>query len=685
MRGFLVSTTSFFSLSFDKSMMLFKKTTTNTKLPWLALIAGCLQWTVLILMTLILVCPSPWEHSFISLLVISPQQQNNTNKVSVTAASQTGSSNAPAIKSTQIASTNGNASSSNTPSTTLPDRYPSVQTAVAQSENNVKREPIEGIESIQQPQIKEVLPNSTFSSPLGGGENVTAVNVTQPSQSTSEIQLRLGPLGSCFRSAAGHESCTPAKLTADYQYKGLQASMNNTASSGINVQDILPDSMTFYATILLLLIIGLLCVCICSTVHLIIVLRKAKQLQETISASQIISSYFTPTSFWQNMMAIVTKWVIVVIALILVVSSAIQKYRLSNAKNSFNSATPIANGSIALEADTGSAFGFAWVSTILLLIAFWLQRTAIKRESVLQNARKELQQSLPQHLLNNDNGKNGQPGQSTMVMGNISRSATLPPYTPPPIVQGAQEQGYFSSDSKRMKNELESLTYGLPSLQKAYESTGRLNGAKFSPPFATYQAEFGQRQQQQGLVASPLRQLHSIPSSSSLSSKPIAQMPSMQYDTSSFGGNTYVHENTYDHGDHSYHTEVLADDTKNTCDCSLGRGRLDCSYNSASTDSRNRRSFQFRRQLSLSTFGHGQRIGPGSPSSSRRNGNTVHALSEQDGIRTVSPAPSYWTSTSAPAAMTTSVQQQEWGRQEKERERLFMAELRRQRAAMHSH
>ncbi|PWN34433.1 uncharacterized protein FA14DRAFT_157088 [Meira miltonrushii] len=669
--------------------MMGKTSNAYAKLPWLATFATCLQWISLILITLILVCPSPWEHNSVSLFVITPQQ-SNTVSISVPPPSSTSSSVSPSIAASQPASNDPASSTSS-----LPAHYPAIQTAAAQSGANVKREPIDDTIMAQQPQIKEVISNSSFPSPLGGGVNVTSVNVSQLTEPSSWIQLRIGPLGSCFRTADGRESCTPAKLAASYQYKGLQGIMNTTASPGINVQELLPDSMTFYATVLLLLTIMLLCVCIFTTTHLVLLFRHNKQLQQSTTASQAITTFFKPTSMWKSLMTAITKWFLIVIAMILVVASAIQKYRLSNAKNSFNSANPIANGSVALQADTGDAFGFAWVSTILLIITFWLQRTANRRENALDTARKELQKTLPQHLINNDaDGKSG--GQSTLIMSNLSRSATLPPYTPPPT-QGSQEQGYFPQDSKRGNtNELDSFAYGLPSLQKAYESTGRLNAAKSSPPFQMYQSEFGHRQQQ-ALAGSPLRQMNSIPSSSTLKlhqQPQLGHMPSLHYDQSSFGNNTYVHEQTYDLGDYSYNTEVLAEDgTPNTCDCSFGRNRLDCSYHSTNTttaDIRNRRLSGLLRQNSQnshSTFGHHiQRIGG---QSSHRLGGMSYNSSSPNGKedRCNSPAPSYWTSSSAPAgsSSTTTPQQQESARQEKERQRIFMAELRAQRAAMHSH
>lgn len=664
-----------------------KTTNKNSNLPWLATFATCLQWISLVLITLILVCPSPWEHNSVSLFIISPQQQSSTGSIGLAVPSSTVSNIYPSSTFSQTAS-NGSATSTSS----LPARYPAVQTAAAESGANIKREPIENAGlAAQQPQIKEVISNSSFPSPLGGDVNVTMANTTRSDQSSSLIQLRLGPLGSCFRTTDGHESCTPAKLAASYQYKGLQSSMNTTASPGFNVQELLPDSMTFYATVLLLLTILLLCVCICTTAHLILLFRHNRQLQQSISASQAISTFFKPASLLQSLVTAITKWFLIVIAMILVVSSGIQKYRLSNAKNAFNSANPIANDSIILQADTGNAFGFAWVSTLLLVIAFWLQRTANRRESAMSNARKELQKSLPQHLINNNNDADGKSSnQTTFLMNNLTRSATLPPYTPPPI-QGSQEYGYFPQDMKRGNpNEFDSIAHGLPSLQKAYDFTGRLNVAKSSPPFSTYQSEFLHRQQQQQQMAgSPLRHMNAIPSSSStkLHQQPqLGHMPSLHYDQSSFGNNTYIHDHTYDLGDYSYNTEVLADDaTPNTCDCSFGRNRLDCSYHSTSSDSRSRRLSGLRRQNSHSTFGH--HIHRTAGQGAHRLGISYNSSSPngQDGGRSVSPAPSYWTSSSAPAGLTsTTVLQQEWGRQEKERQRLFMAELRAQRAAMHS-
>lgn len=651
----------------SKYKMIFGKTpanqTSSSNFPWLASIATCLQWISLILITLIFVCPSPWEHNSISLFVISPvQQQQQQQPPNFTSSSVT-----TLPSQSTVMTSNDSTSSTPSSSSSLPNRYPAIQTAVTQSgTTNTKREPIENAPY----QINEVLPNSSL--PV----NITALNTT--TTTTSLIQLRIGVLGSCFRTREGHESCTPAKITAIYQYKGLQSAINSTSS--INVEEILPDNMTFYATILLFLIVLLLCVCIFTSVHIFLFFRQNKEIQQSMSASQAITTFFQPTSTLHSITTIISKFLTAILALVLVVSSAIQKYKLSNTKNSFNSANPIMNDSMTtLQADTGNAFGFAWISTLFLIIAFWLQRTANRRENALRNARKEIQKSLPQHF--KQDSQQQQQQQQTMMMNNLSRSATLPPYTPPPPQQ-QKEQGY---DLKRTGNQSEfdssSFINGLPSLQKAYESIGRFNAAKSSPPFSTYQNEFGQRQQH----GSPLRHMNTIHHSPSSSTRSQQQQPQIDYyEQSNFGNNTF------DQADHSYNTEFLADEPT-TCDCSYGRNRLDCSYNSISTDdnysfcnnnnqNRNRRSFQIlKRQNSHSTFGHHHHKNPGS-----------HRLGQDfnNNNRSISPAPSYWTSSSAPPGLQSSssntILQQEWARQEKERQRLFMAELRAQRAAMHS-
>jgi hypothetical protein len=75
----------------------------------------------------------------------------------------------------------------------------------------------------------------------------------------------------------------------------------------------------------------------------------------------------------------------------LAIASGVQRNKMSTAVKSFNTANQTNTmNSVPLLAQTGTSFGFIWISVLLLAASFLFNRIAIKRQAMLDRAKQQL-------------------------------------------------------------------------------------------------------------------------------------------------------------------------------------------------------------------------------------------------------------------------------------------------------
>lgn len=458
------------------------------KLPLMPIIALLMEILALLFITLVLVSPIPFEHNSISLLVVSPQPSQASVISSQSAPEQT-------LPQQPINTTLSTESSPLTANLSSTDHKETVESATSQAGASSPSVITPAPAATVIPSAN-LLPGRRSYDQYGGSlnrreelnETITGVSrasvsngsaAVSEASSQSKLLMRLGPLGNCFRVPSGKvETCSSPKLTPEYDYSTFLQSLVLYVVSGDNSSTVnvplsnnvnatqalsdLPKTMTTYPTVLLLVIICQIFVVIVWTAQMFQMLQRIRSQNE--SSPQILL-----TPLWAKI-ALVSRWTILVATAILVVMSGIEKFNLSQAKNSFNSAmikmntTQITSSdqsqsSVILQADTSNGFGFVWCSSMMLLLALWLRRLWVRRQ---------LQQA---HVL------------AAHPKDEELQEVSLPPIllkTPVPS----------ASSSETLRNQA-----SLPSIRTAFHHIPK-EGAKDSPPpFSTYDGHSDSRKQ----------------------------------------------------------------------------------------------------------------------------------------------------------------------------------------------
>lgn len=356
--------------------------------PWMAFACLLMELLALIFVTLMLICPAPFEHSNLAVIVVQPTINssiaNSTSPIFNNSTSSSGSSSTlPPLNISSTSSVSNSTSSTsapvssitsslrnNTASSNTSSTSPHASTATTDEMRTasatpaattlVKREIIDNSTYPGRFKQSERLDNQTESALLNGTAATTQNN-------NSTLLLRIGPLGSCFRTSDNVETCTSAKLNSKYDFTLLQGA--GFITSG------LPSGMSTYPLVLLILVIFL-------------TLKVAFDATVTfLPENQLPYSFSSLSSGWQ----IGSNWLVSGATIVLAVATGIQRTKMSTAVKNFNTANQtFTMDSIPLFAETGTSFGFVWIATILLAAVFFCKRIAIKRHVITERAKMEL-------------------------------------------------------------------------------------------------------------------------------------------------------------------------------------------------------------------------------------------------------------------------------------------------------
>ncbi|CAO1616613.1 unnamed protein product [Parajaminaea phylloscopi] len=211
-------------------------------------------------------------------------------------------------------------------------------------------------------------------------------------QQLSLVEVKFGPLGSCYRGPNGDRTCTPASIQAQFATQrlasdGLAFDVSGLPA-GLRTSPILLLSCVVTLIVILLLVIP-------STLA-----RIKPQLLGDILQSGQWQRYYDKAQH-------IALWVRLAVALLLlgtgismriIVSKAVYAFNANNASRTLPVAffrpdlrTSAPKGSVGLQAYVGHAFTLLWVSVILLLVECWLERARLKREEAVRIARGDLE------------------------------------------------------------------------------------------------------------------------------------------------------------------------------------------------------------------------------------------------------------------------------------------------------
>ncbi|UZJ56528.1 hypothetical protein CBS101457_005848 [Exobasidium rhododendri] len=353
------------------------------KISWLSVACLLMEGVALIFVTLVLICPAPFEHSNLALIVVGPSinttstsgNSSYTSTSSISNATHFGSeTSSVAPHSTNSANANiSTASPINTDvskavSDSLPTATASTSSSTTRTESVATAIPSKRAGLLYTPMVmkrEKLSPNTTG---IIANSSVSKVNST--------VLLRIGPLGSCFRDSDNVETCTSARLYSSYDYTQLESASFTT--------DGLVSGMSTYPIILLIIVISL---CVKVALDTAVIVAPKTTLLESISS---------PSSTWHT----IANWLICGLAIVLVIASGIEKNKLSNDVDSFN--TSNLNKTIdatPLTASTGTSFGFLWIAVALLIVSFLFKRFGIKKQQATDRAMHQVQENYGQAYL----------------------------------------------------------------------------------------------------------------------------------------------------------------------------------------------------------------------------------------------------------------------------------------------
>lgn len=232
--------------------------------------------------------------------------------------------------------------------------------------------------------------NSTLASPF------TPSTPLLTGEALSLIELKLSPLGSCFRTWSGARSCMPASLRPTYDSSHLAIK----ALGGYDTKG-LPSTLKT-TPILLVVVVSLLGVLSLSSA-----LGASLRVWPGAAFGQPLLQGGAAQRAWAGTQR-VALWLRLGVALLLlgtavsmrlVVSKAAYAFNASNAARALNTAyltpeamaLPGAGQQVGLQAVTGQAFGLLWASVVLLLVEFWWERRRLRMEQAIAIARADLE------------------------------------------------------------------------------------------------------------------------------------------------------------------------------------------------------------------------------------------------------------------------------------------------------
>ncbi|PWN25839.1 hypothetical protein BDZ90DRAFT_233853 [Jaminaea rosea] len=215
-------------------------------------------------------------------------------------------------------------------------------------------------------------------------------------EALSLIELKISPLGSCFRTWSGARSCTPASLRPTYDSSHLTMK----ALGGYDTKG-LPSTIKT-TPILLVVVVSLL-----GSLSLSSTLGASLRVWPGATFGQPLLQGGAAQRAWASTQR-VALWLRLGVALLLlgtavsmrlVVSKAAYAFNASNAARTLNTAyltpeamaLPGAGQQVGLQAVTGRAFGLLWASVVLLLAEFWWERRRLRMEQAIAVARADLE------------------------------------------------------------------------------------------------------------------------------------------------------------------------------------------------------------------------------------------------------------------------------------------------------
>ena len=327
-------------------------TTPRRALPVLAIVCLAFEGAALLLLTLALTSPAPLDSGSLALLVVRPGSALPAN----------GTAASSSLNTSTVVVT----SMPNTTAGSILTAYPSMEPIPPPANTATATTTTAALASRAEPiAATAVMQHERLPSPVPSASSVVNTTIA-----ASKLLLRLGPLGSCFRTEENVRTCTPARLTSHYDYTRLQAAGMTT--------DGLPEGMSSYPLLLLLVIVALLI----KTVAGIAVIAAPTRLVPA-SASSV-------TSAWQ----VGANWVVCGVAILVCIATGVKRSSLSGSADSFNTANAAnksIGGGIPLVAETGTSFGIIWISAGLLFTAFFVKRVGIKKQTAIERARGQFE------------------------------------------------------------------------------------------------------------------------------------------------------------------------------------------------------------------------------------------------------------------------------------------------------
>lgn len=446
------------------------------KIKWSPLLQPCVLVTALILVLVTLTCPDPLSSSGVTLITISPANLTNVSDAATGAASPSASAvttfgasdsanvstaSSDALDPASTAATNSSsASESTTPTattsstlnnTTSATPLPRSRRAMHQAISTLYHREVE-----PQPASSLVKNDSlSFNDDLGPVRleriNVTddQGNTTAASNNTaagtpvvttggfvvrnvptgerlSAVELKFGPLGSCYRSSTWDRVCTPASLQPTFDSSGITAA--NDQGLRFNTSGLPEDMRT--TPILLLVVFVLLSMLVALAIPSTLARLCPGRFAHILENKQ-----------WTRIYAQVTQLALyarLAIALLLLGTGVSMRIVASKAVYAFNAANAgvVLPGSlilldvpnplrdtITLRATVGRAFSMFWASVALLAIEFWLERSRIRREEAVRIARGDLEAKWGREVLEQVQASKNSAAAAPMTMVDLGKSA----------------------------------------------------------------------------------------------------------------------------------------------------------------------------------------------------------------------------------------------------------------------
>ncbi|PWN20246.1 hypothetical protein BCV69DRAFT_299387 [Microstroma glucosiphilum] len=379
------------------------------KVPLLTLLQPALQVTTLVLLFIALLCPNPFTDSGIDLMVVRPYNVSSTSTASaatttlVLSTANTSTSTAlptssttastPSSATTAHTATSTNTSSSVSSSSASPTANASTSSTTSAAQIGLT--PASASSStISAARREYTLPPLANLEALSNSSTSTTTATVYSNQGYSNLELKYGPLGGCFRDAAGVRTCTPASLSPSLASLNARLSVVGQLSTAISITG-LPSAFKI-TPILLFVTFG---------VFLLIYLLSVPQLLPRLfPKSTKFASYLSPESRVHRHLETLVGLAVYArmgcvglllgagISLRLKVSKAVYAFNAANVSHTMPaSLTLVDSDDVGMQAVAGSSFSLIWATVVLIGAEIYLERRRIRLEAAIAQARKDIE------------------------------------------------------------------------------------------------------------------------------------------------------------------------------------------------------------------------------------------------------------------------------------------------------